>query len=102
VLVVFGTLFVSGLALLPALLVIVLAEAFAIRTVIYYALAGAAVAAFLYLSFRGFDTLALRVNGFARRELEIMAAAGIFAGFVYWIIAGRNAGAWRRPGSRGI
>jgi hypothetical protein len=35
------------------------------------------------------------VNGFARRELEIMAAAGIVAGFVYWAIAGRNAGRWR-------
>ena len=95
VVVAFGALFVSGFALLPALLVIVLAEAFAIRTVLYYALAGAAVAGLLYLSLRGFDTLALRVNGFARRELEIMAAAGIVAGFVYWAIAGRSAGGWR-------
>jgi hypothetical protein len=41
--------------------------------------------------------LALSVDGFARRELEIMAAAGIVAGLVYWGIAGRRAGAWRAP-----
>lgn len=97
IVVAFGAIFVSGFALLPALIVIVLAEAFAIRALLYYALAGAAVAGLLYLSFRGFDTLAIRVNGFARRELEIMAAAGIVAGFVYWMIAGRSAGRWREP-----
>jgi hypothetical protein len=26
-----------------------------------------------------------------------MTGAGIVAGFVYWMIAGRNAGAWREP-----
>ena len=29
--------------------------------------------------------------------LEIVAAAGIVGGLVYWLIAGRNAGAWREP-----
>jgi hypothetical protein len=96
VMVAFGAIFVSGFALLPGLIVILLAEAFAIRTLLYYAAAGALIAALLYLSFRGFDTLAFRVNGFARRELEIMAAAGIVAGFAYWAIAGRSAGAWQR------
>jgi hypothetical protein len=32
-----------------------------------------------------------------RRHLEIMTGAGIVAGIVYWLIAGRNAGAWRNP-----
>ena len=27
-----------------------------------------------------------------RREFEIVAAAGIVAGLVYWLLAGRNAG----------
>ncbi len=31
-----------------------------------------------------------------RREVEIMAGAGIIAGLVYWLIAGRNAGEWRK------
>jgi len=26
-----------------------------------------------------------------------MAGAGITAGLVYWLIAGRNAGVWREP-----
>lgn len=95
ILVGFGAIFLSGFALLPALAIIAIAEAFAIRTVLFYAAGGAAVAALLYLNFRDWDTLALRVNGFARREIEIMAAAGIVAGFVYWAIAGRHAGAWR-------
>jgi hypothetical protein len=92
IVVAFGAIFISGFAFLPALVVIVLAEAFRIRTVLYYAFAFAAVAALLDLHFRAFDTLALSVNGFARRELEIMTAAGIVAGFVYWVIAGRSAG----------
>jgi hypothetical protein len=100
VMVTFGAIFVSGFALLPALVVIAVAEVFRIRTVLYYAFAGAAVAALLDLSFRNFDTLALSVNGFARRELEIMTAAGIIAGFVYWLIVGRSAGNWgERPAS---
>jgi hypothetical protein len=32
-----------------------------------------------------------------RRHLEIMTGAGIVAGVVYWMIAGRVAGAWREP-----
>jgi hypothetical protein len=32
-----------------------------------------------------------------RRHLEIMTGAGIVAGLVYWMIAGRSAGNWREP-----
>ena len=39
----------------------------------------------------------LRFDGIVRRHLEIMTGAGIVAGVVYWMIAGRNAGAWRLP-----
>jgi hypothetical protein len=39
----------------------------------------------------------MHFDGIVRRELEIMTGAGIVAGMVYWIIAGRNAGAWREP-----
>ena len=70
------------------------AEAFAIRSVLYYAATGAAVTSLLYFSATGWSTLALAVDGFARRELEIIAAAGIVAGLVYWAIAGRHAGRW--------
>jgi hypothetical protein len=92
----FGAIFVSGFALLPVLVMIVIAEALRLRSLLFYAAAGAGVSVLLYWHVGGYDTLAFRVDGFARRELEIMAAAGIVAGFVYWAIAGRSAGSWRK------
>ena len=97
VLVAFGAIFVSAYALVPVLLVIVCAEAFSIRALLFYAIAGGLLGAVLYLNYSGWDGRAFTAGGFARRELEIMAAAGIAAGFVYWAIAGRNAGKWREP-----
>ena len=44
-----------------------------------------------------FDAEQLRFEGIVRRHLEIMTGAGILAGVIYWMIAGRNAGAWRAP-----
>jgi hypothetical protein len=98
----FGVLFVSAYAFVPILLVIVAAEAFSIRSVLFYALAGALLGCVLYLNFGGWNWGAITVQGFARREIEIMAAAGIVAGFVYWAIAGRNAGKWREPPTSGV
>jgi hypothetical protein len=92
----FLALFFSFAALLPALVVIVLAETLAIRSVLFYAFAGGAVSCLLYVRTNDWNTLAFSVDGFARREIEIMAAAGIVAGFIYWAVAGRNAG--RRTG----
>ncbi len=91
----FGFVFISAYALLPALLVIIAAEAFAIRSVLFYAVAGGLLGAILILNSDGWDWRAIQIDGGARRELEIMAAAGIVAGFVYWAIAGRKAGRWR-------
>jgi hypothetical protein len=97
VMVAFGAIFVSAYALVPVLLVIVCAEAFSIRALLFYALAGGLLGCMLYLNFSGWDGRAFTTGGFARRELEIMAAAGIVAGLVYWAIAGRKAGRWREP-----
>ncbi len=91
----FGALFVSVYAFVPVLLVIVAAEAFSIRAVLFYATAGALLGCVLYLNLDGWNWGAVSVQGFARREIEVMAAAGIVAGFVYWALAGRNAGKWR-------
>jgi hypothetical protein len=91
----FSVIFLSWPGVLGALALILMSEALAIRSPLFYAGSGALLAAALYLASRNWDTLALSVNGFARRELEIMAAAGIVAGFAYWVIAGRRAGAWR-------
>jgi hypothetical protein len=39
----------------------------------------------------------MQFEGIVRRHMEIMTGAGIVAGAVYWMIAGRDAGAWRHP-----
>jgi len=93
----FGFIFVSGFALLPALLVVLITEAFYIRSALAYAVGGGVVGLACYLGLVPFDPATLRFDGIVRRHLEIMTGAGIVAGVVYWMIAGRNAGAWRAP-----
>ena len=93
----FGFIFISGFALLPALIVVLITEAFSIRGMLTYAVGGAIVGAACYLGLVPFDPDTLRFEGIVRRHLEIMTGAGIVAGIVYWMIAGRRAGAWRDP-----
>jgi hypothetical protein len=93
----FGFIFISGFALLPALIVVLITEAFYVRGVLTYAVGGAIVGAACYLGLIPFDPETLRFDGIVRRHLEIMTGAGIVAGLVYWMIAGRTAGAWREP-----
>lgn len=92
-----GFIFVSGFALLPALIVAVITEAFYIRSLLAYAVGGALVGAVCYLGLIPFDPATMHFDGVIRRHLEIMTGAGIVAGLVYWMIAGRNAGGWRLP-----
>ena len=92
-----GFIFFSGFALLPSLIVVLITEAFYIRSVLAYAVGGGVVGLACYLGLVPFDPATLRFDGIIRRHLEIMTGAGIVAGLVYWIIAGRNAGAWRAP-----
>ena len=93
----FGFIFISGFALLPAMLVAAITEALFIRGILAYAVGGALVGAACYLGLVPFDSETFRFEGIVRRHLEIMTGAGIVAGLVYWMIAGRNAGAWREP-----
>jgi hypothetical protein len=93
----FGFIFVSGFALLPAMIVVLITEAFYIRGALTYAVGGGIVGLACYLGLIPFDTETLRFDGIVRRHLEIMTGAGIVAGAIYWMIAGRNAGAWREP-----
>lgn len=96
----FGFVFVSGFALLPALVVMLVTEALSIRSALAYAIGGALVGVACYLGLVPFDPATLRFDGVVRRHLEIMTGAGIVGGLVYWLIAGRNAGAWRDPPPR--
>jgi phosphotransferase system glucose/maltose/N-acetylglucosamine-specific IIC component len=93
----FGFIFISGFALLPALIVVLITEAFNVRGALTYAIGGAIVGAACYLGLVPFDPDTLQFNGIVHRHLEIMTGAGIVAGLVYWLIAGRTAGAWREP-----
>jgi hypothetical protein len=92
-----GFIFISGFALLPAMLVVLITEAFYIRGLLTYALGGAVVGLACYLGLIPFDPATMHFDGIIRRHLEIMTGAGIAGGVIYWAIAGRNAGAWRGP-----
>jgi hypothetical protein len=100
ILIAFGFIFISGFALLPAAIIALLTEAFSIRSVLAYAIGGAVVGAACYLSLVPYDTETWQFNGIVRRHMEIMTGAGIVAGLVYWMIAGRTAGAWRASSRR--
>src|ERR1700730_10901832 len=93
----FGFIFISGFALLPAMIVAAITEAFYVRSALAYAVGGGLVGLACYLGLVPFDPDTLSFDGIVRRHLEIMTGAGIVAGMVYWMIAGRNAGAWREP-----
>jgi hypothetical protein len=92
----FATSFVGAVAMAPAALLIVLAEALRIRSFIYYGVAGALVGLASYfgsdISLRLENTTDVTPVGHA---LQLAAAAGIIGGLAYWLIAGRKAGAWR-------
>lgn len=95
----FGFVVVSGFALVPAMIIVAITEAFYVRSVLAYAVGGGVVGLLFYFGLVPFDTETMRFEGIVRRHLEIMTGAGIAAGLVYWLIAGRAAGAWRQPRS---
>jgi hypothetical protein len=96
----FGFIFVSGFALLPALIVVVITETFNIRSALAYGIGGAVVGLACYLGLVPFDTATMQFSGIVRRHLEVMTGAGIVGGLIYWLIAGRNAGRWRQSFQR--
>jgi len=78
---------IAAVTLIPAALLIAIAEGLRVRSFVFYALAGAAMACYGGLgrgSKLGFD-----------HASEVLAASGIAAGLIYWMLAGRRAGAWR-------
>jgi hypothetical protein len=79
----------------PSFVAILIAEIFSLRSVLYYALAGGLIGALAYFM----TDISARISGKGTvvpitQELQWLTAAGIIAGFVYWLIAGRNAGKW--------
>lgn len=84
----------AALAMLPALLVIALAEGFAWRSIILYGVLGGVLALALGygIDFAGYLG---GPDSIVAREREVLAASGIAGGLTYWLVAGRNAGAWK-------
>src|ERR1700739_2566897 len=91
----FGFIFISGFALLPAMIVVLITEAFYVRAALTYAVGGGIVGLACYLGLVPFDTSTLRFEGIVRRHLEIMTGAGIVAGGGFLVIARPRAGGRR-------
>jgi hypothetical protein len=85
---------IFSVGFLPAMLAIAITEGLALRSAVVYGVIGAALAlAMAYgLDFAGYIATA---GGDLARNSEVFAAAGIAGGLVYWLIAGRRAGAWK-------
>lgn len=83
-----GMIIASGATLIPALLVVVIGEVARIRSWLYYLVGGGLALAILPLLARidpGTMTYSLPALW------HVFATAGFAGGFVYWLLAGRNA-----------
>ncbi len=94
-----GAAVLLAIAILPKLLVIAIAEGLALRSAIVYGVIGGALAlaAAYGLNSYGFEFAGTAgpVGPDFAREREVIAAAGIAGGLVYWLFAGRKAGSWK-------
>ncbi len=95
----FGSVLTGAVGLLPLIIVIALAEAFRIRSILINTAAGAVLLVAGYYSSGiaqpSYEESIDNPPPAIPRQMEIAAAAGAIGGFVYWFIAGRNAGRWR-------
>lgn len=97
-----GAFFATGLAVaaafVPAVVVVAIAETFDIRSIFYYAIGGGLIAALAWYS----TDMSVQLENTTDLSpvpygLQLVAAAGIIGGFVYWLLAGRKAGLWKNP-----
>jgi len=89
-LLIFGLGLSSVLMMLPAVIGMLVAEAFALRSVIYHALNGGLSA------WVGWSAISdMREDYAFLNDPKIIVAAGLAAGFGYWLVAGWSAGFWK-------
>jgi hypothetical protein len=97
--VVTGAAFTGAVALLPLAILIAIAEAFKIRSLLIYAVAGCVVMLLGYsasgLAPPSYEESIDHPPPLIPHAVEVAAGAGIVFGGVYWLIAGRRAGRWR-------
>lgn len=87
-----SALFISYYAFLPSVVLITISEVRVIRSWLYFALSGGAVAlcvVVLRAMDRTADSAVVPVDA-------VTIAAGLAGGIACWLIAGRNAGGWRQ------
>ena len=80
----------AAFMMLPGIITLLIAEAFAIRSWIYHALCGGLSA---WISVSAVGALDKMVEFY--EDPVIAIAAGIAAGFAYWLVTGWSAGFWR-------
>jgi hypothetical protein len=95
----FGATATGAIGLLPLVIAIALGESLKIRSLLANTLAGVAMMVLGYygsgLAQPSYQESIDHPPPPISRAAEIAAAAGAMFGFVYWTIAGRNAGRWR-------
>jgi hypothetical protein len=79
----------TALMLLPGLVGVVVSEALAIRRITLHALNGA------LSTWVGWTTMGSDQNLILFDDPKVVLAAGIAAGFAYWMVAGWSAGFWK-------
>jgi hypothetical protein len=93
---IFALTVVPALTIVPVLVAVIIGEALHIRSWMYYVLADGAALLAVPLLAGATGELAvapgdLMVSLPAHQYMTIFAAAGFVGGFVYWLLAGRNA-----------
>ncbi|WP_349358733.1 translation initiation factor IF-3 [Stappia sp.] len=90
---------IGGVTFVPALIAVCATEIFRLRGITVH-LAAAGLIAVGVWSAGDAQSVAPGSGGLAPGSV-VAAAAGFVAGFVYWLIAGRQAGGWRRSRDAG-
>lgn len=88
----------ASLLFVPMLIAVVLAEAFAVRSLLINVFGAVALVLLAYQGTgfgRNGEESIDRAPPPVSREFEIAVAAGVAFGLTYWLIAGRKAGRWR-------
>ncbi|HZC58252.1 MAG TPA: hypothetical protein VE396_19720 [Xanthobacteraceae bacterium] len=88
-----GAAIIFAVGFFPTLIAIILTEGFKLRSIVVYGVIGGSLAlvAAYGLDFGGYISAP---DADMMHEREVFAAAGIAGGLVYWLFAGRRAGAW--------
>jgi hypothetical protein len=94
-----GSVFTGAISILPLAISIAVAETFKIRSILVNMAAGAVLLLAGYygsgLARPSYEESIDEPPPAISREMQLAAAAGAVFGFVYWTVAGRNAGRWR-------